>query len=86
MSDASPCIACCRLNTAKICTGCYRHITEIVGWNRFSEQEKLQVRTACQTRKVAVDAGPIGDTPITQAEWQLGKALLLQQKMSTQPQ
>lgn len=85
MSDASPCIACCKLNPAKICTGCYRHITEIVGWNRLSQDEQLQVRLQCAARKAEVDAGPAGDTPITQAEWQAGKALLLQQKMSSQP-
>ncbi|HAT41460.1 MAG TPA: DUF1289 domain-containing protein [Rheinheimera sp.] len=86
MSDASPCIACCKLNSAKVCTGCYRHITEIVGWNRLSEPEQAQVRLLCLQRKPDVDAGPPGDIPITQAEWQAGKALLLKQKLSNQPQ
>lgn len=82
MSDASPCIACCKLNADKFCTGCYRHITEIVSWNRLSKPQQQQVRLNCATRKPQIDAGPLGETPITQAEWQAAKALLLQQKMT----
>ncbi len=80
MSDASPCIACCKLNDEKVCTGCYRHITEIVSWNKLSMEEQWRVRAKCAARKPTVDAGPLGQTPITQAEWQAGKAMLLQQK------
>ncbi len=80
MSNASPCIACCKLNADKICTGCYRHITDIVRWNKLSDDEQRRVLDECQARKPMVDAGPLGHIPITQAEWQAAKAMLVQQK------
>ncbi len=36
----SPCIASCKLNADKICIGCYRHIEEIVDWNKRSDAEQ----------------------------------------------
>ncbi|MBV2131079.1 DUF1289 domain-containing protein [Arsukibacterium indicum] len=74
----SPCVACCRLNSEKMCVGCYRYITEIVDWNRRSDAEnyailqKVAERKAQAKRDEATTAQPT--TPITQAEWQAAKA------------
>jgi len=36
----SPCIALCKLDYNDICQGCYRSITEIVGWKDTPEHQK----------------------------------------------
>ncbi|WP_213997216.1 DUF1289 domain-containing protein [Arsukibacterium sp.] len=73
----SPCVACCRLNSEKMCVGCYRHITEIVDWNKRSEAENYAILQKLAKRKLQAeqggsDTGPT--TAITQAEWQAAKA------------
>lgn len=77
----SPCVACCKLNNDKICTGCYRHIEEIVDWNKRTDAEQLQILQRCAARKPEVEQ-QIGPTSaITSAEWQTAKqALALRKK------
>ncbi|MBU2277268.1 MAG: DUF1289 domain-containing protein [Gammaproteobacteria bacterium] len=79
----SPCIASCKLNSDKICIGCYRHIEEIVDWNKRTEAEQLTIIASLSERKRQIDV--IADAPtsaITQAEWQATKsALALKRKM-----
>lgn len=79
----SPCIASCKLNSDKICIGCYRHIEEIVDWNKRTEAEQLTIIASLSERKRQIDI--IADAPtsaITQAEWQAAKsALALKRKM-----
>ncbi|MDX1538711.1 DUF1289 domain-containing protein [Arsukibacterium sp.] len=73
----SPCVACCRLNSDKMCVGCYRHITEIVDWNKRSDAENYAILQKVAQRKqqaVACGASVEPTTPITQAEWQAAKA------------
>ncbi len=75
----SPCIASCKLNADKICIGCYRHIEEIVGWNKKNDAEHQVIYLAIASRKqqFAANCQEIGETsPITQAEWQQAKAAL----------
>lgn len=49
---ASPCVLACQLNDEDMCIGCFRTITEIVGWRQFSEAVKVSVLHACHTRKL----------------------------------
>lgn len=75
----SPCIASCKLNADKICIGCYRHIEEIVGWNKKSDAEHQVIYLAIAARQQQLDANRLemGETsPITQAEWQQAKAAI----------
>lgn len=72
----SPCVACCRLDADKVCIGCYRHITEIVDWNRRSDDENMQILALINKRKTESktdSAAAQCATPITQAEWQAAK-------------
>lgn len=79
----SPCIASCKLNHDKICIGCYRHIEEIVDWNKRSDSEQMQILANLASRKSKVDSeAPQATSAITQSEWQEAKArLALQRKI-----
>ncbi|HEX2668168.1 MAG TPA: DUF1289 domain-containing protein [Gammaproteobacteria bacterium] len=39
----SPCIGVCMLDDANYCQGCRRHINEIAGWMRLSEEERRRI-------------------------------------------
>lgn len=72
----SPCVACCRLNAEKVCVGCYRHISEIVDWNRRPDAENHAILQKVALRKKQAAASGTCDEPttaITQAEWQAAK-------------
>ncbi len=72
----SPCVACCRLNSDKLCVGCYRHITEIVDWNKRSDVENAAILQKVALRKAQAEQQGHTDeltTAITQAEWQAAK-------------
>lgn len=71
----SPCVASCRLNADKVCVGCFRHITEIVDWNKRTDSENYAILQQVAKRKSqALQGGAEGETsPITQAEWQAAK-------------
>lgn len=74
----SPCVASCRLNADKLCVGCFRHITEIVDWNRRSDTENSAIlqKVAKRKQQAALHNQPDNETfPITQAEWQAAKLL-----------
>lgn len=47
----SPCVRNCCLSEKDVCLGCFRHINEIVGWQAFTEQEKIDVLEMCTKRK-----------------------------------
>lgn len=47
----SPCTRNCCLDLEDICLGCFRHITEICGWNLYTHVEKLDVLEATEKRK-----------------------------------
>lgn len=72
----SPCVACCKLDEHKVCVGCYRHINEIVDWNRRSEAELTAIMQQVAARKAAYEQqnlNTITTSPITQAEWLAAK-------------
>lgn len=72
----SPCVACCKLDSAKVCIGCYRHISEIVDWNRRSEAELATIMQQVAARKIQYqqqDLTQLATSAITQAEWQAAK-------------
>lgn len=78
----SPCVACCKLNEEQVCVGCYRHITEIVDWNRRTDEENSAIlqKVAVRKRKAELAGESVGEThAITQAVWQAAK----QQNRST---
>ena len=72
----SPCVACCRLNADKLCIGCFRHITEIVDWNKRTDSENYAIlqKVAIRKQHAAKHVWSESETsPITQAEWQGAK-------------
>lgn len=75
----SPCVACCALDADKYCVGCYRHITEIVDWNRRTDEENaaiLQTLAQRKQQRKAMSGADKPTFPITQAEWVAAKQLL----------
>jgi predicted Fe-S protein YdhL (DUF1289 family) len=78
----SPCVACCKLNNDKICTGCYRHIEEIVDWNKRTDAEHLQILQRCAARRQEIDAQNSPTSAITSVEWQSAKQALALKKQS----
>lgn len=80
----SPCIASCKLNADKICIGCYRHIEEIVDWNKRSDAEHALIYQKLAERKALLANAPAPEqtSAITQAEWQQAKAALALKKQS----
>lgn len=74
----SPCVASCRLNADKVCVGCYRHITEIVDWNKRPDNKNIEILQRVEKRKLAALTQDLSDTetwPITQQEWLAAKAM-----------
>jgi predicted Fe-S protein YdhL (DUF1289 family) len=49
-SVLSPCVRNCCLDEDDICLGCFRSLSEIVGWSEASEAEKLEVLIRCRLR------------------------------------
>lgn len=49
---ASPCVRNCCLNEKDVCLGCFRHVNEIIGWQTFTDEEKLAILVTCTNRKI----------------------------------
>ncbi len=49
----SPCVRNCCLNEKDICLGCFRHLDEITGWQRFTDQQKIAILDLCTKRRQA---------------------------------
>ena len=47
----SPCVRMCCLDEKDICLGCYRTLAEILEWNTYGSQEKLEGMLLCEQRK-----------------------------------
>jgi uncharacterized protein len=61
MTVESPCVGVCRLaETAAVCVGCHRTLSEIAAWIRLDEMEKLRVLTAIKKRQEARAATTTG--------------------------
>lgn len=74
----SPCIASCKLNNNKVCIGCFRHIDEIVDWNKKTDEQHAVIFSLIALRKqefAQYKQSPteIELSPITQQEWQAAK-------------
>lgn len=74
----SPCIASCKLNNDKVCIGCFRHIDEIVDWNKKTDEQHAVIFNLIAQRKlefVQSEQSRVGTecSPITQQEWQAAK-------------
>ncbi|MBM7457157.1 hypothetical protein HNR62_003069 [Oceanisphaera litoralis] len=46
----SPCIGLCRLDEHQVCRGCYRSISEIIGWVDKSDEQKRRILAHCARR------------------------------------
>ncbi|MCK8044109.1 DUF1289 domain-containing protein [Shewanella sp. 1CM18E] len=53
----SPCVARCGLNDEDYCMGCYRHIDEIVGWGKASDERKAEIWQNINARKTNMQGG-----------------------------
>jgi len=49
-SVQTPCVRNCCLDEDDICLGCYRSISEIVGWSEASGREKMEILIRCRLR------------------------------------
>ena len=47
----SPCVRNCCLNENDICVGCYRSLSEIIGWRDKSESQREEILARCDQRK-----------------------------------
>ncbi len=83
----SPCVASCKLNLDKICMGCFRHIDEIVDWNKKSDQAHAEIFSLIEQRKISFANNAQAQTEnavlsaITQQEWQLAKQRIAKSKI-----
>ncbi|MGJ8691126.1 MAG: DUF1289 domain-containing protein [Thalassotalea sp.] len=50
-SKKSPCVRNCCLDENDICLGCFRTLSEIVGWQTKPDSERKQILENCQTRQ-----------------------------------
>jgi predicted Fe-S protein YdhL (DUF1289 family) len=48
---SSPCINNCCLDEKDVCVGCYRTISEIIGWRNKPESQKELILLHCKQRK-----------------------------------
>ncbi|WP_298722456.1 DUF1289 domain-containing protein [uncultured Oceanisphaera sp.] len=46
----SPCIKQCALDEHEVCRGCYRSISEIIGWGDKSNEQKRRILANCAQR------------------------------------
>ncbi len=51
MPIENPCIRNCCLNEKDVCMGCFRHIDEILSWQKMSECQKQSTLSLCADRK-----------------------------------
>ena len=49
--ELSPCVRNCCLDGNDICVGCYRHLSEIVGWRDKSESQKKAILVRSEQRQ-----------------------------------
>ncbi|MFK5986485.1 MAG: DUF1289 domain-containing protein [Pseudomonadota bacterium] len=47
----SPCIRNCCLDEDDICLGCYRHVNEIMSWQKVNNTQKQQILLRAKQRK-----------------------------------
>jgi predicted Fe-S protein YdhL (DUF1289 family) len=47
----SPCISICRLDEAKVCTGCYRHVEDIREWRAATDERRRVIVAESEVRR-----------------------------------
>ena len=47
----SPCISLCRLDEAKVCLGCFRHVEDIREWRSADDQRRRVIVAQAEQRK-----------------------------------
>lgn len=47
----SPCVRNCCLDDKDVCMGCFRTITEIIGWSQSSNQQREAILALAEDRK-----------------------------------
>jgi len=52
----SPCVRNCCLNNDDICLGCFRHLNEITGWQKASNETKAEILVKCRQRRMQNDS------------------------------
>jgi predicted Fe-S protein YdhL (DUF1289 family) len=51
-ATASPCNGFCELDKIKkLCKGCFRTMSEIISWQNYTDEQKLEVLKKAQERK-----------------------------------
>jgi uncharacterized protein len=48
----SPCVRNCCLDVDDVCLGCYRSLSEIVGWTAATDREKTATLMRCRSRYI----------------------------------
>lgn len=47
-----PCVRNCCLDENDVCVGCYRSLSEIIGWRDKSENQIRVILTLCEQRRI----------------------------------
>ncbi len=50
----SPCISTCRLDEARVCIGCFRHVEHIREWRSADDQRRREICAEAGARRMAV--------------------------------
>lgn len=48
----SPCVRNCCLDKNDICIGCYRSLSEIIGWREKSDDQIKKILARCEQKKI----------------------------------
>lgn len=49
----SPCISTCRLDEARVCIGCFRHVEDIREWRSADDQRRCEICAEAGARRMA---------------------------------
>lgn len=58
----SPCVRNCCLDDNDICLGCFRSITEIMGWSAADSHQRHEILQRCVVRRAQKASRRHGDT------------------------
>lgn len=48
----SPCISTCRLDEARVCIGCFRHVEDIREWRSADDQRRREICAQASARRL----------------------------------
>lgn len=52
----SPCVSTCRLDEARVCIGCFRHVEDIREWRSADDQRRREICAQASVRRLAATA------------------------------